>query len=217
MPIGILGRKLGMTQMFDEDNNAIPVTVIEAGPCPVVQKKTVETDRYNAIQVGFLDQKRQRVNKPKLGHYDKANVPPKRYLREIRMTDEEIQTYEVGQELKVDLFEAGDYVDVTGKTKGQGFTGVMKRWGFHGAATQTHGTHEYFRHGGSIGCSAWPAKVFKGRKMPGQKGNDRVTIQNLQVIDVRPEQNMILVKGSIPGPPNRLVLVKKAKKKSKKA
>ncbi|PIE36147.1 50S ribosomal protein L3 [candidate division KSB3 bacterium] len=217
MPIGILGRKLGMTQMFDEDNNAIPVTVIEAGPCPVVQKKTVETDRYNAIQVGFLDQKRQRVNKPKLGHYDKANVPPKRYLREIRMTDEEIQTYEVGQELKVDLFEAGDYVDVTGKTKGRGFTGVMKRWGFHGAATQTHGTHEYFRHGGSIGCSAWPAKVFKGRKMPGQKGNDRVTIQNLQVIDVRPEQNVILVKGSIPGPPNRLVLVKKAKKKSKKA
>ncbi len=217
MPIGILGRKLGMTQVFDENNKAVPVTVIEAGPCPVVQKKTVKTDQYNAIQLGFLDQKRQRVNKPKLGHFDKANVPAKRYLREIRMTDEEIQGYEVGQELKVDLFETGDYVDIAGKTKGRGFTGVMKRWKFHGAATQTHGTHEYFRHGGSIGCSAWPSKVFKGRKMPGQKGNERVTIQNLQVIDVRPEQNVILVKGSIPGPPNSLVIIKKAKKKSKKA
>jgi len=217
MPIGILGRKLGMTQVFDENNKAVPVTVIEAGPCPVVQKKTVKTDQYNAIQLGFLDQKRQRVNKPKLGHFDKANVPAKRYLREIRMTDEEIQGYEVGQELKVDLFETGDYVDIAGKTKGRGFTGVMKRWKFHGAATQTHGTHEYFRHGGSIGCSAWPSKVFKGRKMPGQKGNERVTIQNLQVIDVRPEQNVILVKGSIPGPPNSLIIIKKAKKKSKKA
>lgn len=217
MSIGILGRKLGMTQVFDENNNAIPVTVIEAGPCPVVQKKTVESDKYCALQLGFLDQKRQRVNKPRLGHFDKANVPAKRHLREIRLNEEEIQNYEIGQEIKVDVFENGEYVDVTGYTKGRGFTGVMKRWGFHGAATQTHGTHEYFRHGGSIGCSASPARVFKGRKMPGRKGNDRVTIQNLEVIDVRPDKNVLLIKGSVPGAPNGFVIIKKTTKKTKKA
>ncbi len=217
MSIGILGRKVGMTQVFDEDNKAIPVTIIEAGPCPIVQKKTIETDNYNAIQVGFLDQKRQRVNKPKSGHFDKANVPTKRYLREIRLDEDEIQNYETGQEVKVDVFKTGDYVDVTGFSKGRGFTGVMKRWHFSGAATQTHGTHEYFRHGGAIGCSASPSKVFKGRKMPGHKGNDRVTIQNLQVIDVRSEQNVVLVKGSIPGAPDGLIIIHKAKKKQKKS
>lgn len=217
MSIGILGRKLGMTQVFDEDKNAIPVTVIEAGPCPVVQKKTVETDNYNAIQLGFLDQKRQRINKPKLGHFDKANAPAKRYLREFRLDEDEIQNYETGQEVKVNIFKTGEYVDISGYTKGRGFTGVMKRWGFSGAATRTHGTHEYFRHGGAIGCSAYPAKVFKGKKMPGRKGNDRVTIQNLMVIEVRPEQNVLLVKGSVPGAPNGLLLIRKAKKKQKKS
>jgi large subunit ribosomal protein L3 len=217
MPIGILGRKVGMTQYFDEENNAIPVTVIEAGPCPIVRKKTTDSkDGYNALQIGFMDQKRQRMTKPMLGHFDKANVPAKRYLREIRLNTEEIQNYEAGQELKVDIFEAGDYVDVTGNSKGKGFTGVMKRHGYHGAATQTHGTHEYFRHGGAIGCSAYPARVFKGTKMPGRKGNDRVTIQNLTIVAVRPEQNVLLVKGSVPGAINGLVLVKKAKKKQKK-
>ncbi|MBD3305497.1 50S ribosomal protein L3 [candidate division KSB3 bacterium] len=217
MPIGILGRKVGMTQVFDEDNNSIPVAVVEAGPCPVVQKKTVETDDYNAIQLGFLDQKRQRVKKPKLGHFDKANAPAKRYLREIRLDNDEIQAYEVGQEIKAEIFAPGDYIDVTGYTKGRGFTGVMKRWGFHGSATRTHGTHEYFRHGGAIGSSASPSRVFKGRKMPGRKGNNRVTIQNLQVIEVRPEHNLLLVKGSVPGAANGLLIIRKAKKKSHKS
>ena len=206
-----------MTQVFDEDNNAIPVTVVEAGPCPVVQKKTDETDKYNAIQLGFLDQKRQRVNKPKLGHFDKAKVAAKRFLREIRLDKEEIQGYELGQELTVEMFEAGEVVDVTGNTKGRGFTGVMKRWNFSGAATQTHGTHEYFRHGGSIGCSAWPSKVFKGRKMPGRTGNERVTIQNLEVIGVRPEKNVLLIKGSVHGAPNGLLMIKKSRAKRQKA
>lgn len=217
MPIGILGRKVGMTQYFDEENNAIPVTVIEAGPCPIVQKKTTESkDGYNALQLGFMDQKRHRITKPVLGHFDKISVPAKRYLREIRLTSEEIQDYEAGQEIKVDIFETGDYVDVTGFSKGKGFTGVMKRHGYHGAATQSHGTHEYFRHGGAIGCSAYPARVFKGTKMPGRKGNERVTVQNLTIIDVRLEQNVLLVKGSVPGAINGLVLVKKAIKKQKK-
>lgn len=217
MPIGILGKKLGMTQVFDKDNNVIPVTVIEAGPCPVVQVKTIERDKYTAVQVGFQDQKRHRVNKPKLGHYDKANVAPKRFLREFRLDEDEIQQFETGQEINVDIFKTGDVVDVTGYTKGRGFTGVMKRWHFSGAATQTHGTHEYMRHGGAIGCSAYPSRVFKGKKMAGQKGNDRVTIQNLKVIDVRPEQNVILVKGSVPGATNGLVMIRPARKKQKKS
>lgn len=217
MSIGILGRKLGMTQVFDENNNAIAVTVVEAGPCPIVQKKTVKTDNYNAIQLGFFDQKRQRVNKPKLGHFDKVKIPAKRYLREVRLDEHEIQNYETGQEIKVDIFEVGESVDVIGYTRGRGFTGVMKRWGFHGASTQTHGTHEYFRHGGSIGCSASPAKVFKGTKMPGRKGNDRVTIQNLKVIDVRPDQNVLLITGGVPGAPDGLLIISKAKKKRQKA
>ncbi len=217
MPIGILGRKVGMTQYFDEESNCIPVTVIEVGPCPVVQKKTVDSkDGYNAIQLGFMDQKRQRLTKAQLGHLDKSNAPAKRFLREIRLNAEEIQQFEVGQEVKADIFEAGDYVDVTGQTKGKGFTGVMKRHNFSGCATMTHGTHEFKRHGGSIGTSAYPSRVFKGKKMAGRKGNERVTIQSLQIIDVRPEQNVLLIKGSIPGPNSGLVMVHKAKKKQKK-
>ena len=217
MSIGILGRKVGMTQIFDENSTMIPVTVIEAGPCPVVQKKTIATDHYNAIQLGFLDQKRQRMRKPNLGHFDKISVPPKRYLREIRLDDTEIQQFEVGQELKADVFELGEYVDVTGLTKGRGFTGVIKRWGFAGVSSLTHGSHEYFRHGGSVGTATTPGRVFKGKKMPGHKGNDRVTIQNLQVIDVRPDQNLLFIKGAVPGPQNGLLIIRKAKKKQKKA
>ncbi len=216
MSIGILGRKVGMTQVFDENNIVIPVTVIEAGPCPVVAK-TIKTDQYNAIQLGFLDQKRHRVRKPNLGHFDKVKVPPKRYLREIRLDDTEIEQFEVGQELKADVFELGEYVDVTGFSKGRGFSGVIKRWGFAGVASLTHGSHEYFRHGGSIGNATTPGRVFKGKKMPGRKGNDRVTIQNLQVVDVRPEQNILLIKGAVPGPQNGLLIIRKAKKKQKKA
>ena len=213
MPIGILGKKLGMTQIFDADNNAIPVTVIEAGPCPIVQKKTVKTDKYNAIQVGFSDKKRQRMTKPELGHFDKANVPAKRWLREFRMTDDEITQYEVGNEVKVNVFQAGEFVDVTGTSKGKGFAGVMKRHNFSGSSEISHGTHEYFRHGGSIGSATYPGKVFKGRKMAGQMGNERVTVQNLQAIEVREGTNILLVKGAIPGAVNDLVLVRKAVKK----
>jgi large subunit ribosomal protein L3 len=216
MSIGILGRKVGMTQFFDKESNAVPITVIEAGPCPVVQKKTVATDQYNAIQVGFLDQKRHRVNKPKLGHFDKANVPAKRFLREIRLDDHEIQNYEVGQEVKVDIFASGEYVDVTGYTKGKGFTGVVKRYGFHGVSSISHGSHEYFRHVGAVSSGTSPGRVFKGKRMPGRKGNERVTILNLQVIDVRPEQNLLLVKGSVPGPINGLLLIRKTVKRRKK-
>jgi len=215
MPIGILGKKLGMTEFFDKENNVVPITVIEAGPCPIVQKKTVATDKYNAIQLGFLDQKRQRVNKPKLGHLDKANVPAKRFLREIRLDENEIQNYATGQEVKANVFEVGELVDVMGHTKGRGFTGVIKRHHFHGVSSMTHGSHEYFRHGGSIGSSAFPSRVFKGKKMPGRKGCDRVTIQNLQVIEIRPEQNLIFVKGSVPGAINGLVMIRKAAKKKK--
>ena len=206
-----------MTQYFDDDNNCIPVTVVEAGPCPVVQKKTVDSkDGYNAIQLGFIDQKRQRLTKAQLGHLDKSSTPAKRILREIRLNDEEIQQFEVGQDVKADIFEVGDYVDVAGNTKGKGFAGVMKRHNFGGSATMSHGTHEYKRHGGSIGTSATPSRVLKGKKMPGRKGNERVTIQSLKIIDVRPEQNVLIIKGSIPGPNSGLVMVHKAKKKHKK-
>ena len=214
MAIGILGKKLGMTQIFDEKSRAIPVTVVEAGPCPVVQKKTVETDKYNAIQLGFLDKKRKGFTKPELGHFDKAKVPAKRYLREIRLEEDEIQNYAVGQEVNVNVFEAGEYIDVTGYTKGKGFTGVIKRHHFKGAKA-SHGAHEYFRHGGSIGMATYPGRVFKGKKMPGRKGNERVTIQNLQVVEVREDQNVLLIKGSVPGPINGLLIIKKAVKKRK--
>lgn len=216
MPIAILGRKLGMSQYFDKDSNAVPITVIEAGPCPIVQKKTMATDKYNAIQVGFLDQKRQRLTKPKLGHFDKASVPAKRFLREIRLDDAEIQNYEPGQEIKVNIFEAGQFVDVTGNSKGKGFAGVFKRHNFHGVSSDTHGAHEYFRHGGSIGSSAYPSRVFKGKRMPGRLGNERVTTLNLQVIEVRPEQNLIFIKGAVPGTINGLVMIRGAKKKKQK-
>ncbi|GAK53449.1 50S ribosomal protein L3 [Candidatus Moduliflexus flocculans] len=216
MAIGILGRKLGMTQIFDENNNALPVTVIEAGPCPVVQKKTVKTDSYNAVQLGFLDKKRQRLTKPELGHFDKANVPAKRYLREFRLTEEEIGQYETGQEIKVNIFQAGDFIDVTGTSKGKGFSGVIKRHHFAGSSEMSHGTHEYFRHGGSIGSATYPGKVFKGRKMAGQKGNEQVTVQNLKIVEVREETNVILVLGSVPGATNSLVMVRKAVKKGNK-
>lgn len=216
MSLAILGRKVGMTQVFDENANAIPVTVVEAGPCPIVQKKTMKTDKYNAIQVGFLDKKRQRVRKPNLGHFDKAKVAPKRYLREIRMTDEEIQKFDVGQDVKADIFAKGEFVDVIGTTKGRGFTGVFKRHNFHGVSTDTHGSHEYFRHGGSIGSATMPGRVFKGKKMPGHYGNDRVTIQNLQIVEVRPEQNILLIKGAVPGANNGLLIIKQAEKKKNK-
>jgi large subunit ribosomal protein L3 len=211
--IGIIGRKLGMTQIFLDDGSLVPVTVVEAGPCWIVQKKTKEKDGYNALQLSFLPKKSQRVNKPLLGHYKKAGVSPSYHLKEFRIDD--IEGYEVGQEINVTIFKPGDLVDVTGWSKGRGFAGVMKRHGFHGAPG-SHGTHEYFRHGGSVGSATYPHHVFKGKRMPGHYGNQKVTIQNIKVIDIKEDQNLILLKGGIPGSPNGLVLIRGAIKKKEK-
>lgn len=199
-----------MSQLFDVTGNVVPVTVLETGPCVVVQKKEVAKDGYNALQLGFGTQKNQRVNRPLRGHMAKAEKGSFRVLREFRVED--VSGYEVGQELKVtDLVQPGDRVDVTGTSKGRGFAGVMKRWDFRGFS-RTHGTHEYFRHGGSIGNRSYPGKVFKGKRMAGHLGNERVSIQNLQVVDVRPEENLLLVKGAIPGWNGGTVLVRRAVK-----
>ena len=199
-----------MSQIFDDTGNVIPVTVVETGPCVVVQKKEVGKDGYNALQLGFGTQKNQRVNRPLRGHMAKAEKGSFRVLREFRMDD--VSGYEVGQELKVaDLVEPGDRVDVTGRSKGRGFAGVMKRWDF-GGFSRTHGTHEYFRHGGSIGNRSYPGKVFKGTRMAGHWGNERVSVQNLRVVAVRPEENLLLVKGSVPGSNGGTVLVRRAVK-----
>ena len=207
---GLIGRKVGMSQLFDDTGNVIPVTVVETGPCVVVQKKEVGKDGYNALQLGFGTQKSQRVNRPLRGHMAKAEKGSFRVLREFRMDD--VSAYEVGQELKVeDLVRPGDRVDVTGCSKGRGFAGVMKRWDF-GGFSRTHGTHEYFRHGGSIGNRSYPGKVFKGKRMAGHWGNERVSIQNLRVVAVRAEENLLLVKGSIPGSNGGTVLVRRAVK-----
>ncbi|ABY94043.1 50S ribosomal protein L3 [Thermoanaerobacter brockii subsp. lactiethylicus] len=204
MKKGILGRKHGMTQIFDEKGEVIPVTVIEAGPCVVVQKKTVETDGYNAIQVGFGDVKEKRLTKPLIGHFKKAGVPFKRYLREFRLDD--ISGYEVGSEIKVDIFKPGDRVDVTGISKGKGFAGVVKRYGAN-RGPMSHGS-KYHRRVGSMGATTDPGRTFKGKIMPGHMGHERVTIQNLEVVKVDPELNLLLVKGSVPGPKGSLLIIK---------
>jgi large subunit ribosomal protein L3 len=208
--LGIIGRKLGMTQIFLENGSVIPVTVVEAGHCAVVQKKTKEKDGYNAFQIGFLPKNSQRVNKPLSGHFKKAGVGPFYHLKEFRV--EKAEGYELGQEVSLNLFKPGDVVDVTGLSKGKGFTGVMKRHGFHGSPG-SHGTHEYFRHGGSVGSAAFPHHTFKGLKMPGQHGNRKVTLQNIKVVDVKEDQNLILLKGGIPGGPHGLILIRSATKR----
>jgi large subunit ribosomal protein L3 len=208
--LGIIGKKLGMTQIFLEDGSVVPVTVIEAGPCSVIQKKTKEKDGYEALQLGFFPKKGQRVNRPLTGHFKKAAVGPCYILKEFRV--ESIGGYEVGQAVNVSLFKPGDVVDVTGVSRGKGFTGVIKRHGFHGAPG-SHGTHEYFRHGGSVGANSFPAHVFKNMKMPGHHGNQRVTLQNIKVVDVKEDQNLILLRGGLPGSPNGWVIVQSATKK----
>jgi len=197
--LGIIGRKIGMTQIFLEDGSAVPATVIEAGPCKVVQKKTKEKDGYDALQLGFLPKNEKRVNKPLSGHFKKAGTGSFTLLREFRMED--TGGVELGQEVTLNLFKAGDVVDVTGLSKGRGFAGVIKRHGFHGFPA-SRGTHEYFRHGGAVGMHSYPARVFKGMKMPGHYGNERVTVQNIRVIDVKEDQNLILLQGGIPGARN---------------
>jgi len=202
---GILGRKVGMTQVFDEDGHAVPVTVLEAGPCRVAQTKTPEKDGYTAAQLGFGEAKRP--NKPTAGHYAKAGITPARHLVELRL--ETLEDYALGSEIKADIFEAGDMVDVIGVTKGKGFSGPMKRHGFKGLGA-SHGTQKKHRSPGSIGGCATPARVFRGTRMAGQMGNVRVTTLNLKVIKVDPERNLMLVRGAVPGPRGGLVMVRTA-------
>jgi len=203
----ILGIKVGMTQIFDEDGTAIPVSVVEAGPCTVLQKKTADSDGYNAVQVGFYNLKERKANKPTKGHLKKANVKPLRYIREFRVSN--VDGYELGQDITADVFTAGDMVDVVGTSKGKGFAGGVKRHNF-ARGSMGHGS-KYHRRPGSLGAKG-PARVFKGRKLPGRLGGERVTIQGLKVVKVYPERNLLLIRGSIPGPRRGLVIIKNSVK-----
>lgn len=193
-----------MTQIFDENGKVVPVTVVEAGPCVVSQKKTVENDGYAAVQIGFGDLKAHKVKKPMAGHFAKANVAPKRTLREFRFDD--IDAYNVGDLVKADVFAAGDKVDVTGTSKGKGYAGVIKRWNFQ-RLKESHGSGPVARHGGSIGSCSDPSRVYPGKKMAGHLGSERVTVQNLQVVKVDAENNLIAIKGAIPGPNGGTVVI----------
>jgi len=205
MSNGILGKKLGMTGLFANDGDYLPVTVIEAGPCTVTQIKTKANDGYNALQIGFGKKKIKRVNKPLKGHFIKSGDKNFEVLREFRVDNPD--EFQLGQEITLDMFKVGERIEVSGTTKGRGFSGVIKRHGFH-RGPKTHGSRNH-RRPGSIGNSAWPAKVIKGKKMPGQYGNSRTTIKNLEIVDIRSQENIILVKGAIPGPPSGTVEIKK--------
>ncbi|MCQ2460627.1 MAG: 50S ribosomal protein L3 [Clostridia bacterium] len=211
MQKGLIGKKIGMTQLFDEKGNVVPVTVIEAGPCAVTQKKTVENDGYDAIQLGFGDVKVQRVNKPMQGHFAKADVAPKKVLKEFRLDD--CAALNVGDILKADTFEVGDRVDVVGTSKGKGTAGAIKRWNF-GRLKETHGSGPVVRHAGSLGACSDPSRVFKGKKLAGHLGAERVTIQNLDIVKVDAENNLIAIKGAIPGPKGGIVVLKNSMKKA---
>lgn len=204
MQKGIIGKKLGMTQLFDENGKVVPVTVIEAGPCTVVQKKTVESDGYQAVQLGFGEVSAKRVNKPAKGHFAKADVAPKKTLREFRLVD--ISAMNVGDILKADVFAAGDHIDVVGVSKGKGYAGTIKRWNGH-RLRESHGTGPVARHAGSMGACSTPSRVFKGKKLPGHLGAERVTIQNLTVVKVDAENNLIAIKGAVPGPKGAVVCI----------
>ncbi len=210
MKKGLIGKKIGMTQIFDENGKMIPVTVVEAGPCVVVQKKTTENDGYEAVQVGYGDVKANKVTKPMGGHFKKADVAPKKVLKEFRLDD--TSAVNVGDILKADIFAAGEYVDVVGKSKGKGTAGVIKRWNF-GRLRESHGTGPVARHGGSLGVID-PARIFKGKKMAGHLGSERVTVQNLSVVKVDAENNLIAIKGSIPGPKGGIVVIADSVKKA---
>lgn len=210
---GILGRKLGMTQIFGDDGAVIPVTIIEAGPCYVTQKKTVENDGYDAIQLGFGEIRPKSVNKPKQGHLNKAQTPLVKYLQELEVDNAD--SYEAGQTIDASIFQLGDFVDVIGTSKGKGFGGVVKRHHFSGGP-KTHGQSDRWRSGGSIGAGTTPGRVFKGTRMAGRMGNDRVTVQNLRVALVDPEKNLIAVRGAVPGARNGLVVIQTAVKRGRK-
>ena len=204
MKKGIIGKKLGMTQIFDEKGNVIPVTLIEAGPCVVAQKKTVENDGYAAVQLAYEDAKEKHLTKAELGHFKKAGISPKKHLKEFRLDDS--AAYEVGSEITVDTFAAGEKVDITGITKGRGYTGAIKRWNLH-KLRMTHGVGPVHRQSGSMGVID-PARIFKNKKMAGQYGNEQVTIQNLSVVKIDAEKNLIAVKGAIPGSKGGIVFVR---------
>ena len=209
MQKALIGKKIGMTQIFDETGKVVPVTVVEAGPCAVVTKKTVENDGYAAVQLGFGDVKPNKVTKPMAGHFAKNDVAPKKVLKEFRFEDTD--AYNVGDIVKADTFEAGAKIDVTGTSKGKGTAGVIKRWNFH-RLKETHGTGPNVRHGGSIGMCSSPSRIFKGKKMNGHLGAEKVTIQNLTVVKVDAENNLIAIKGAIPGPNKGIVVIKDAVK-----
>ena len=208
MQKAIIGKKVGMTQIFDESGKVIPVTVVEAGPCVVTQKKTVETDGYTAVQLGFGDIKEHKLSKPEAGHLKKAGVAAHRYVREFKLDD--TATYEVGQVIKADVFANGDKVDVTGKSKGKGFQGNIKRWN-QARGRKTHGSHSY-RVAGSMGACTYPGEVFKTKRLPGHMGCERITVQNLEVARVDAERNLLLIKGAIPGAKGSLVMVRETVK-----
>lgn len=211
MQKGLIGKKIGMTQLFDENGKVIPVTVLEVGPCAVVQKKTNEKDGYEAVQLGFGDMKVSRVNKPMKGHFAKADVAPKKVLKEFRLAD--TSALNVGDIVKADIFAAGEKVDVCGTGKGKGYAGAIKRWNF-GRLKETHGSGPVARHQGSMGACSDPSRVFKGKKMPGHLGSEKVTIQNLDVVKVDAENNLIAVKGAVPGSRGNYVVITDAVKKA---
>ncbi len=204
MKKGLVGKKLGMTQLFDQNGNVVPVTVLEVGPCVVTQKKTVENDGYDAVQIGYGDLKASKVNKPMKGHFAKGDVAPKKVLRELRLED--TSALNVGDILKADVFAEGEKVDVTGTSKGKGYAGVIKRWNFR-RLKMSHGTGPVARHGGSLGACSTPSRVFKGRKMAGHLGAERSTVLNLDVVKVDAENNIIAVKGAVPGPKGGIVRI----------
>ncbi len=209
MKKGIIGKKIGMTQIFDENGKIVPVTVVEAGPCVVVQKKTEQNDGYEAIQVGFGDAKPHKVSKPMKGHFEKADVAAKRTLREFRMDD--CSVFNVGDVIKADAFEVGDMIDVTGTSKGKGFAGAIKRHGNH-SLRASHGTGPVARQAGSMGAISDPSRIFKGKGMAGHMGHERVTVQNLEVVKVDAENNLIAIRGAIPGPKGGVVILSDSKK-----
>ncbi len=204
MKKGIVGKKLGMTQLFDQNGNVVPVTVIEAGPCVVAQKKTAENDGYDAVQIGYGEMKASKVKKPMQGHFAKGDVAPKKVLRELRLED--TAALNVGDILKADIFAEGEAVDVCGTSKGKGYAGAIKRWNFS-RLKESHGTGPVHRHSGSLGACSSPSRVFKGRKMAGHLGCERVTVQNLSVVKVDAEKNIIAVKGAVPGPKGGIVVL----------
>ncbi|RKH16052.1 50S ribosomal protein L3 [Corallococcus praedator] len=205
---GLIGKKIGMTQVFNDEGNLVPVTVIDVNTCLVVGKRTPEKDQYSAVTVGFGEIREKLLNKPQLGFFKKASATPRRHLREFRVTAEEAAAFNVGDAVKADMFAKGELVDVTGVTKGRGFSGVMRRWSFKGSQTKTHGTHEYQRHPGAIGQRKTPGRTYPNKKMPGHYGVERNTTQNLTVVDVDVEKGLVLVKGAVSGHNDSIVIVR---------